>query len=125
MRIVDLGGAAVLAADGPGEVVTPSNLPEAMAAAFAGGARTLAIAVDCLDPAFFELRTGVAGEIVQKLVNYRLRLAVVGGLPEAAVASRAFAAFVREGNRGDGPWFVATLEGLGSRLAEVPPRTLR
>jgi hypothetical protein len=34
-----------------------------------------------------------------------------------ALKSRAFAAFVREGNRGQGPWFVATLADLGDRLA--------
>jgi hypothetical protein len=37
-----------------------------------------------LDPDFFRLRTGVAGEFVQKFVTYRLRLAVVGNVSEQA-----------------------------------------
>jgi hypothetical protein len=72
-----------------------------------------------LDPEFFDLRSGVAGEIVQRCANYRLRLAVVGELPAAARASRAFSAFALEGNRGDGPWFVMTLDELAERLRKV------
>lgn len=29
-------------------------------------------------PAFFDLKTGIAGEILQKFSNYRIRLAVIG-----------------------------------------------
>ncbi len=37
----------------------------------------------------------------------------IGGV----LALRSFTAFVREGNRGDGPWFAATLGELSVRLA--------
>ena len=39
------------------------------------------IPVDELDPAFFDLSTGVAGDIVQKLANYRIDAVIVGELP--------------------------------------------
>ena len=119
MRIEVLAGFPVLVADGDGPTVTASDLAAVIPAAFEGGASTVAIAVGRIDPTFFDLRTGAAGEIVQKLVNYRLRLAVVGELPAAARKSAAFTAFVREGNRGDGPWFVPTLPALGDRLARA------
>jgi hypothetical protein len=122
MRIEALGGESVLVVDEEAPAVAIANVVDAMTAAFDAGAQVIAVAVDRLDPAFFDLRTGVAGEIAQKLVNYRLRLAVVGELPAMALESRAFAAFVREGNRGSGPWFVATLAELGARLGSVPPR---
>ena len=46
-----------------------------------------------------------------------MRLAVIGELPPVALASRSFSGFVREGNGGDGPRFVASLAELGERLA--------
>ncbi len=39
------------------------------------------IPVQELDPAFFDLSTGVAGDITQKLANYRMSAVIVGELP--------------------------------------------
>jgi hypothetical protein len=36
-----------------------------------------------LCPEFFDLRTGLAGEVLQKFVNYRARLAIVLADPQA------------------------------------------
>jgi hypothetical protein len=116
MRSMRLGGVEVLVVDGAAPIVGARALGDVLTAAFEARATTIAIATGRLDPAFFELRSGVAGEIVQRFANYRLRLAVVGKLPGHALASRSFAGFVLEGNRGDGPWFAATLEELGERL---------
>ena len=55
-----------------------------------------AIPVEELDPAFFDLSTGVAGDIVQKLANHRMTATIVGALPPH---SEHFAAFAREGNQ--------------------------
>ena len=116
MRIDTFGAEAVLVVDGVGPSVTVASLTAAMGEAFDGRASVIAIGVERLEPGFFELRSGVAGEIVQKLVNYRLRLVVVGELPAMALASRSFSAFVVEGNRGQGPWFVRTLAELRDRM---------
>ncbi|MBE2316039.1 DUF4180 domain-containing protein [Solirubrobacter sp. CPCC 204708] len=51
------------------------------------------IPVSELDPAFFDLSSGVAGEIVQALANYRLTATIVGELPPH---STHFADFARE-----------------------------
>lgn len=32
----------------------------------------------CITPDFFDLKTGIAGEILQKFSNYRMQLAIVG-----------------------------------------------
>lgn len=63
-----------------------------------GGAEEIVIAVDQLDPAFLDLRSGLFGELTQKLANYRLSLTVTG--PVDHVDSESFRAFVRESNRG-------------------------
>ena len=68
--------------------------------------------------AYFDLRTGVAGDIVQAFVNYQLRLVVLGLLPSAATTSSSFGAFVEEANRGTQIWFVPTAEALEERLRE-------
>ena len=121
MRSTSVGGVQAVVVDGVGPAVGVRGLGDLLTAAFEAGARTIAIATERLDPAFFELRSGVAGEIVQRFANYHLRLAVVGELPVEAAASRSFSGFVLEGNRGDGPWFVATLDALAERLSAGHP----
>ncbi len=116
MPVAVYGGSRVLLVGGDGDPVGPSSLGDVLTAAFEAGASTVAVDAARLDPAFFHLRSGVAGEMVQRFANYRLRLVVVGELPAAALGSRAFSGFVAEGNRGDGPWFVTALEELAGRL---------
>jgi uncharacterized protein DUF4180 len=55
---------------------------------------------------FFDLSTGLAGELVQKLTNYRIRMAAV--VPDLSVHSPRFCEFVREANRGGQFRFFAT-----------------
>jgi Domain of unknown function (DUF4180) len=49
-----------------------------------------------LAPTFFDLKTGLAGEVLQKFSTYRLRLAIVGDF--SAYASRSLQNFIRESN---------------------------
>lgn len=70
----------------------------------------VALHAENIDPAFFNLRSGMAGEILQKLVNYRMRLAIVGDISEHLEKSEALKALVRESNRGRDVRFVATIE---------------
>jgi hypothetical protein len=51
------------------------DVAEAIGAAFASGG--LILTETDLGPDFFDLRSGVAGELFQKFINYRLRLAVI------------------------------------------------
>ena len=80
----------------------------------------IAIPVDRLSPDFFRLGTGLAGAFLQKLVNYRLKVAIVGDLSPQAKASKAFADFVTESNRGGHVWFAADEAELEARLAAQP-----
>jgi hypothetical protein len=78
---------------------------------FGRGIQRVIIAQSQLDPDFFDLSTGFAGELVQKCVNYGMRVAVVGGGYEGR--SVTFRAFVTETNRGSRFVFVESLsEGL-------------
>ena len=102
----------ILVWDGP--PVDATTGVDLIAAALETGATTVAVPVERLDPAFFDLRSGVAGELVQKAVNYGLGFAIVGLLPESATASSSFMAFVREANRGTQIRFVDSVEALGA-----------
>ena len=117
LRIEEFAGTTVLVMDGRGPVLGVMALGDLLTAAFQAGARSVAVDAARLDPAFFDLCSGVAGEIVQRLANYRLQLVVMGEVSAAAQASRAFAGLVVEGNRADRPWFVGSLEELRDRLA--------
>jgi hypothetical protein len=79
----------------------------------------IAISVERLDEDFFRLKTRIAGEILQKFVQYRFRIAIVGDISEQISESSALRDFVREANRGDQIGFVATLDELGQRLEQA------
>jgi uncharacterized protein DUF4180 len=84
----------------------------------AQNAEWIAVPVTRLDPVFFDLRTGVAGELVQKFVNYGRRLAVVGDIRAYLDVSGALCDFVGESNRGRHVWFVADEAELEARLSD-------
>ncbi|MFE8601577.1 DUF4180 domain-containing protein [Archangium violaceum] len=57
------------------------DVTDAIGACF--GAEGILFTEEDLAPEFFNLRTGLAGEFLQKFVNYRLRVALVVPHPEA------------------------------------------
>lgn len=69
-----------------------------------------------LSPSFFELRNGMAGEILQKFSTYDIRLVIVGKWKD--FTSKALQDFIRESNRGKQVNFLESVEDALSRLAE-------
>jgi hypothetical protein len=69
-----------------------------------------------LAAAFFDLKTRVAGEMIQKFSIYGVRLAILGDIAAAVENSSAFRDFVRESKRGNTIWFVEDFESLRQRL---------
>ena len=110
------GGVTVLVLEASDGVVDGRMARDLVGEAFMAGASMVAIPVGRLEPAFFDLRSGVAGDILQVSATYRTRLAIIGELPEPAASSKAFAALVRESNAGTQHWFVPTLVALRERL---------
>jgi len=53
---------------------------------------------DCLDESFFRLSSGLAGEVLQKFVNYQMRLAIVGDFSH--YTSKPLKDFMYESNQG-------------------------
>lgn len=80
------------------------------------GAQAVAVPASRLDVSFFSLGTRFAGEVMQKFVNYRLRLAVLGDISAHLAASSALRDLVRESNQADHVWFLPDLDALDARL---------
>ena len=70
-----------------------------------------------ITPDFFDLKTQLAGEILQKFGAFAMRLAIVGDFSE--YTSESFRAFVYECNHGNHVFFVATEDEAVTRLSEV------
>ena len=115
--VIQYNGGTVLVCDTDGpRVATVQDGLDLIGAAFSQ-AEVVAVPAARFDDAFFSLRTGLAGEIMQKFVNYHVRLVIVGDLSRHLESSAALRALVHESNRGQHIWFVADLDELGARLA--------
>lgn len=64
---------------------------------------------------FFDLRSGVAGDILQKTVNYRLQIAIIGDY--TGYTSNSLRDFMYESNNGNTVAFVKTLDEALKRLS--------
>ncbi|MDR1093398.1 MAG: DUF4180 domain-containing protein [Clostridiales bacterium] len=76
----------------------------------------LIVPKDAFCEGFFDLKTGIAGEVLQKFVNYSKKLAVVGDF--SGCASTALRDFIVECNRGAHVFFAATEEEAVEKLSK-------
>ena len=118
--VQELQGLAVLVCAPDGPVVRDDrDAVDLIGAALGQGAELVLLPVSRLTDEFFTLSTGVAGAILQKFVNYRLRLAVIGDISEHLDRSSALRDLVAETNRGRQLWLLATRDELEQRLARA------
>lgn len=68
-----------------------------------------------LTPAFFDLKNRMAGEVLQKFSNYRLRLAIVGDF--SAYTGKSITDFMYESNNGKLINFLGSVEEALNKLA--------
>ncbi|HEX4709956.1 DUF4180 domain-containing protein [Phenylobacterium sp.] len=117
MTAREIGGlqAWLCAAEGP-SLAEDRNLSDLIGELFGAGARLVVIPLCRLGPDFPRLSSGVAGAVLQKLVNYRFRIALLGDVSAAEAASAPLRDFVRESNRGTTVWFVEDLAALEMKL---------
>lgn len=121
MRTEILHGHTVLFVDPDGPTIaTPAGGNDLIGDAWSVGATHIAVPAERLAPEFFTLSSGLAGEILQKVVNYRLHIAVLGDIAAHLAASNALRDFVWESNRGEQVWFLNDEAALEAKLAERP-----
>jgi hypothetical protein len=76
------------------------------------GAGWVALDESRVAPAFFDLKSGIAGDVLQKFVNYRMKLAILGDISRYTDQSESLKALVRESNRGRDVAFLPNLDAL-------------
>lgn len=112
-----IAGQTCLIADATGPPIdTADAARDLIGEAMAQGASIIVVPVTRLDPSFFQLRSGLAGDVLQKVVNYGRKLAVVGDISAHVAASDAFRDVVREADRGESVYFAADLDALVARI---------
>lgn len=95
-----------------------SALDLAMTVKYETGAARLVLDKALFDEAFFTLSTGLAGEVLQKWINYHIKAAVYGDF--SRYTSKPLRDFIYESNQGSDFFFVSTREEAVERLAQVP-----
>ncbi len=89
---------------------------ELIGAAAGSGAGWIVIPAERLRDEFFDLKTRVAGEFLQKFAQYGARVAFVGDTAARVGASQAWRAFVAECDRGASVRFAASEAEMEERL---------
>jgi hypothetical protein len=115
--VTERGGVRVLLCDANGSKLrSDRDAVDIVGAALSQRCKLVVLPVERLDADFFSLRTRIAGEIIQKFVNYELRLAIIGDIARHVEASTALRDFVFETNRGSQVWFLPERGELERRL---------
>ena len=108
---------AVVSGDEMVIVDTLSALDLAMTVKYETGAEKIVIDKDVICGDFFILSTGVAGEILQKFMNYHVKVAVYGDY--SCYTSKPLKDFIYESNHGNDFFFVSTKEEAIQKLTET------
>ena len=108
---------AVVSSDEMVIVDTQSALDLVMTVKYETGAQRIAIDKDVVSGDFFILSTGMAGEILQKFINYHVKVAVYGDYSH--YTSKPLRDFIYEANHGKDFFFVSTKEEAVQKLTET------
>jgi hypothetical protein len=98
-----------------GENITLSTTQQFLQMIMDSSAEGVILHKENIDESFFDLRSGLAGDMLQKVVNYRLRLAIVGDF--SVYESKSLKAFINESNKTNTIVFVSTVEDALKRLS--------
>ena len=94
-----------------------SALDLIMSVKYETGAERAAIPKELVCEEFFVLSTGIAGEILQKFINYHMKAAIYGDYSH--YTSKPLKDFIYESNQGKDIFFTATKEEAIQKLARA------
>lgn len=97
---------AVVVADAPVITDTQTALDLLMTAKYDVGTKNIVVDKKLIAEDFFILSTGLAGEILQKYINYGGRIAIYGDYSH--YTSKPLKDFIYESNKGKDAFFVST-----------------
>lgn len=108
---------AVISSDEKVIVDVQTALDLAMTVKYETGAAAIVISKSAVCDDFFVLSSGMAGEILQKFINYHVRLAVYGDYSQ--YTSKPLKDFIYESNHGNDFFFVSTKDEAIQKLKET------
>jgi hypothetical protein len=116
--VYELHGQRILDLPAEGPLLrTGQDANDLIGEAKAAGAGLVVLPITRLDPAFLELRSGIAGDMVQKFVTYQVAVAIVGDTSPLESESKSLRDFIRESNRRGSVWFLADKDALREKLS--------
>ncbi|MDD4774722.1 MAG: DUF4180 domain-containing protein [Eubacteriales bacterium] len=93
-----------------------SALDFMMSVNYETGSHAIVLNKDAITPDFFVLSTQIAGEILQKFINYRFKFAIVGDF--SGYTSKPLKDFIYESNKGRDIFFVSSEEDAVMQLSK-------
>lgn len=110
---------AVVEIEGKEKVIAgaQSALDLAMTAKYEYGVSRIAIPKEAIVDEFFILSSGIAGETLQKYINYHVKIAIFGDF--SCYTSKPLHDFIYESNNGKDVFFVTTEEEAVHRLVQA------
>lgn len=81
------------------------------------GCAAMVLPKEAVAEEFWQLSTRLAGEVLQKFINYNMKLAVIGDFSALTAKSKSLHDFVFESNRGTHIFFVDSEEEAVRRLS--------
>ena len=119
VKLEKIGNAVVVRGEGVVITDTQSALDLLMTAKYEWGTKSIVIGKDRIHPDFFILSTGMAGEILQKYVNYGGKIAIYGDW--SCYTSKPLHDFIYESNKGKDVFFTSSEKEALARLALKAP----
>jgi Domain of unknown function (DUF4180) len=81
------------------------------------GCNKMIISKSSITEGFFDLKTRLAGEILQKYTNYHMRIAIIGNFE--GYSSKSLRDFIYESNKGNNVFFMPTVEMALDRMGTI------
>ena len=116
-HIVEANGGKIVVIQSPEPIITDGQSALDLLATidYYDESNKIALNKEALTEDFFKLSTGIAGEVLQKVVNYRKKLAIIGDF--SSYTSKPLHDFIYECNNGRDIFFVPTEQDAIERLA--------
>lgn len=115
--VKDFSGRKVIIGDDSGPILASErDVNDWISAAWDADAKLVVVPTSRLNEEFFQLSTRIAGAIIQKFVNYRSQLVILGDISQWVAGSNALRDFVYESNKGREVWFLPDMDALAQRL---------
>lgn len=116
MNIRKEANCAVIESDGVVITDAQSALDALMSSKYEAGTKYIVISKKLIAEPFFVLSSGLAGEVLQKIINYGGRIAIYGDY--SRYTSKPLHDFIYESNKGTNVYFASSEQEAISKFAE-------